>query len=76
VSIPPLLEAQVVVGAHTREHRDLLAAKAHHPSNSADPDADILRPHQLTPCPEVVAERILLIHRATVARLHLAWLSL
>ena len=49
--ITPLFEPRVVLRADAREHRELVATQAGHAAAAGDGDPDIVRAHELPPCP-------------------------
>src|SRR6478672_316356 len=61
--VASLLEAYVVVAADAGQHRDLLAAQAGNASAAAGVgDPDVLRPDELTPGAQVLADQVLVRH--------------
>src|SRR4029077_20811472 len=58
VAIPTLLEANVVVAAHTRQQRELVAPQPGNTSTSDVRDPGALGRDQLAAAPEILAERV------------------
>ncbi|KPI16042.1 hypothetical protein OK006_2763 [Actinobacteria bacterium OK006] len=57
-----LFQAHVVVGAHTREHGDLLAAQPRYPPAAVLRQSHVLRLERFTPCSEELSQRSAVAH--------------
>jgi len=66
VAIPTLLKANVVVGAHTRQQRELVAAQPGNTSAADVRDPGTLGRDQLATGPEILAKRVAGLHPHTI----------
>jgi hypothetical protein len=66
VSLATLLEANVVVDAHTCEHRQLLPAQPRHAPAPVALDPDVLRLDQLAPGAQELSDAVVGLHDLTV----------
>src|SRR6202035_3201037 len=66
VAIPTLLETHVVVGAHTRQQRELVAAQPGNASAADMRDPGALGRHQLAAGAEILPKRVAGLHAHTI----------
>ncbi len=58
ITVSPLLESQVVLGADTGEHGDFLPAQSRNPPGAEVCDAHLFRCHQLAARPQELAQYV------------------
>jgi hypothetical protein len=75
VAIPTLLEANVVVGAHTRQQRELVAAPPRNTPAADMRDPGALGRDQLTASAEILPKRVTRLHPHTITR-RMCWVAL